>query len=428
MQKRDFRPASPGFNDSMKNVEERTGARYELQRNFKGSDSPGGTDLSARLSFAKRAREVKAANEAAVFKEDYPRDDKSIEDDERPNRSRVSEASRTHRKSTLNGEKCGKEINRRDIGTLYITDENCQNPNKHQDESINNNVNVDCGPRNIIRRKRISRGVQYDVSIGRRSRIAFRFLLKCFRSNREKYNSAREVKKSDILNNTKSLKIVSSQDGANTSLIKEMSSDDCRFEECHTVSDNKMEKLLNDTDLKTEMLESNEEATRKIKNDNSDKQEEEEEEEDHPKNNHITKKNSLKKFIRILTRNPRMEQNQSQRVPNTDDFLSNKSKKTVDSVSENNRTSRNHKRDNHGTSIKSFYREASSNARRSAHANSDDESDVNKARRRLDFCIAELSEIISDACVIFGSGDGAARESGRQTCDASRRVTLASAE
>lgn len=342
MQKRDFRPASPGFNDSMKNMEERTGARHELQRNFKGSDSPGGTDLSARLSFAKRAREVKAANEAAVFKEDYPRDDKSIEDDERPNRSRVSEASRTHRKSTLNGEKCGKEINGRDIGTLYITDENCKNPNKHQDESISNNVNVNCGPRNIIRRKRISRGVQYDVSIGRQSRIAFRFLLKCFRSNGKKYNSAREVKKNEILNNTKSLKIVSSQDGANTSLVKEISNNDCRFEERHTVSDNKMEKLLNNTDLKTEMLENNEEATRKIKNENSDKQEEEEE--DHPKNNHKIKKNSLKNLITILTRNPRMEQNLSQHVPNTDDFLSNKSKKTVDSISENNRTSRNQTR------------------------------------------------------------------------------------
>lgn len=424
IQKRDFRPASPRFNDSMKNVEERTGARYELQRNFKGSDSPGGTDLSARLSFAKRAREVKAANEAAVFKEDYPRDDKSIEDDERPNRSHRSEASRTHRKSTLNGEKCRKEINRRDMGTLYITDENCQNPNKHQDESIGNNVNVDCGPRNIIRRKRISRGVQYDVSVGRRSRIAFRFLLKCFRSNGEKYNSVRKVKKNEILNNTKPLKIVSSQDGANTSLVKEISNNDCRFEECHTISDNKMEKLLNNTDLKPEMLENNEEATRKIKNDNSDKQEEEEED---PKNNHKIK-NSLKKLITILTRNPRMEQNLSQHVPNTDDFLSKKSKKTVDSISESNRTSRNHNRDNHGTSIKSFHREASSNTLRSAHTNSDDESDVNKTRRRLDFCIAELSEIISDACVIFSSGDGAGRETGRQTCDASRRVTLASVE
>lgn len=79
-----------------------------------GADSPGGSDLSARLSFAKGAREVQATHrhEATVFKEDYPSDDKSIGNDERPDRSRASKPSRTYREFISDAEKLAEETDR----------------------------------------------------------------------------------------------------------------------------------------------------------------------------------------------------------------------------------------------------------------------------------------------------------------------------
>lgn len=141
----------------------------------------GSTDLSARSSFAERAREVKAPNESAVFKDDYLRGDKSIEDDERPNRSRVSEPSETRRRSISRAGKSGKKTDRgskdvRDLKTLRAVSLNKKSEKINEDAIVNDIVT------SKIKRKRISRGVQHDTSTGR-SR-ARRFFLSCFVGSR----------------------------------------------------------------------------------------------------------------------------------------------------------------------------------------------------------------------------------------------------
>ncbi|RLU22241.1 hypothetical protein DMN91_004519 [Ooceraea biroi] len=353
------RPSSPGFNDSTKNVKER--ARYEPQRNLKGNDSPCGTDLSARLSFAKRAREVKAANEAAVFKEDYPRDDKSIEDDERPNRSRVSEPSRMYRKFISDAEKHG----RRDVRISRVKG-NLEQPSEHQNQVISD-THDDCRMSNQeeirrkIKRKRISRGVQYDASAGRQSQTGFRFLLlNCFtsKSSGEKYNSTRKIKKREKRRNRR-------------------------------------------------------------------------EENDGSKNRKTKRRSPFKKLIRILTRDPKVQQDVSQCIPSTGDDFPGDKEETVDSNLQNKGASSNHEHgdDPRGESgVKIFDKTDSNDARRSASVNSDEENDVSKARRRLDSCIAGLNEIIGDACAIFAGDSGAARKNGCRTRDASdvgrRRVNF----
>jgi len=351
-----------------KNAKGRAGARCE-QRNFEGSDSPDGIDLSGRLSFAKCAREVKAANEMAVFKEDYPRDDKSIADDERPNRWCVSEASRTYRKSVPDGRKYRKEVNGDGVRTLCVIDESL----KHQggidtcDDRCRRDVIT---PK--IRRKRISRGVQSNVSAGQRSRLFLDYFR--LRPRKKKYNPSEEIGEREILKSERIIRIPP-RNQANASLVEEIIGRGFKGNDRNTCDDKKGRY----PDTIPEMSEDKDKDNRKVK------------------------KNSFERFITILTcKNiPKM---QRYNVPSID---SPKDKRGTIEPSDfkSTRTSsecNGPRSEKLGVNV--FYRKNDSNdARTALDVNSGDESDVNEARKKLDCCIAELNDIISDACVVFGS-------------------------
>ncbi|XP_012217787.2 myb-like protein X isoform X1 [Linepithema humile] len=401
------RSTPSGFNDSTKNEERRTDARYELQRNFKGNDSPGGTDLSARLSFAKRVREVKAASEAAVFKEDYPRDDKSIEDDERPNRSRVFELSGTYQKSISDVEKFGKEVDKRsdrdvrnleDVKTSCFVDEKLRKPNKYQNKVVSN-IHRNSSPRNAstkIKKKRISRGVQYDIPIVRQTRLCVsQFFLNCFRlkSNVKKCNLMQKIEKEESSDDKEKFD-VGLQNDMNESLGT------IRFN--HKSQDIEMEDLMNNIDIKKEKFENDED---KITNTNDN---EKQKENDNLKNCKV-KINFLEKLSKVLNRNNNLKEQQDELQ---DDFNivddSQNNKKEIDKPRfENKRMNDDRRREELRSrwDVKIFDRKkGSNNACKTATMNSDKESDVNKVKKRLDLCIVELNDIINDACVIFGSG------------------------
>lgn len=402
----------------------RTGAQYELQRNFKGDDSPGDTDLSARLSFTKRALEVKAPNEAVVFKEDYPRDDKSIEDDERPNRSRVSEASGMYRKSISDAEKFGKEISERsenpkDIGDVRIScaaDEKLKRPNKCQNEVINDDIYCDYNPQNVItskiKRKRISRGVQYTL-IGCQNHAKHFFLtMNCFRSksNTKKYNLTRKVEKKEALTDQKKF-YIGSRNKVNESL------------DTTTISNESHNVKLNNTDMKKEKFENDMKKIGKIiyrrgmnrkklfvRSQNTD-----DDEKRKKYNNSKNRKMKINPFEKLwpnkaLTRNNnlKVQQNRSPCNFNIADDSENNKKETAESGFENNRMNGARKREHDSRdewNANIFDRQINSNnARESAITNSDGESIAKKVKKRLDSCIVELNEIINDVCVVFDSG------------------------
>lgn len=399
----------------------RTGARYELQRNFKGDDSPGGTDLSARLSFTKRALEVKATNEAVVFKEDYPRDDKSIEDDERPNRSRVSEATGMYRKPISDAEKFGKEINGksrniRDIGDVRIScvaDEKLKRLNEHQNDIVNN-MYCDYDTPNVtvskIKRKRISRGVQYSL-IGCQNHTK-QFLLSCFgsKSNAKKYNLTQKMKRKEALSDKKKF-YIGSRNQANESL------------DATAISNEFCNVKLNDTDTKKKRFEN---GMKKIGNiicgrgmnhkilfvrsQNTDDNEKRRKN-NNPKNHRKVKINPLEKLwpSKALMRNdnPKAQQCRSSRNFNIADDSENNKKETDECNFENNLMNGVRKRE-HERNVNIFDRKINlNNARKKIIINFDRESIANKVKERLDSCIVELNGIIGDACVIFGSGEKA---------------------
>lgn len=393
----------------------RTDARYELQRNFKGDDSPGGTDLSARLSFTKRALEVKATNEAVVFKEDYPRDDKSIEDDERPNRSRVSEATGMYRKSISDAEKFGKEINGgsrniRDIGDVRIScvaDEKLKRVNEHQNDIVNN-MYCDYDTPNVsvskIKRKRISRGVQYSL-IGCQNHTK-QFLLSCFgsKSNAKKYNLTQKLERKEAPSNKKKFYIGNfiSQNQTNESL------------DGTAISNESRNIKLNDTDTKKKRFENGMKKIGKIicgrgmnhkilfvRSQNADDNKKR-------KNYNNPKINPLKKLwpSKTLMRNndnPKAQQYRSSRNFNiTDDDSENNKKETDECNFENNLMNDVRKRE-HERNVNIFDRKINLK-RKKIIINFERESIANKMKEKLDSCIVELNEIIGDACVIFGSG------------------------
>jgi len=71
---------------------------------------------------------------------------------------------------------------------------------------------------------------------------------------------------------------------------------------------------------------------------------------------------------------------------------------------ENKRMNGARKREDSSQSVKIVEREMDSSNKRKiiTTASADRKSDVNKIKERLDSCIAELNEIIGDACAIFG--------------------------
>jgi len=293
----------------------------------------------------------------AVFKGDYPRDDKSIADDEWSDRSRVSESSGTHRKSISDGRKCGREINE-DGETSGFIDDNF----KHQTGMISDTYDDHVVPK--IRRKRISRGVQHNVSAGQRR--GNRFFIDYFRSRSKKkrHNSPEEIREREILKSKKIIEILP-RNKENASLIEKVIND-MRFKNHRNSCDNEKEKYPGNT-----ILEMSEDK----------------------RNNHKVKKSSFGRFITILTcKNiPKIQQY----IPSTDP--SNNKREIIES-----KNSENSPRSEYQTDV--FYHNQSNNAAvASADVNSEDESDVNEAKKKLDCCIAELNEIISDACVIFGS-------------------------
>lgn len=407
----------------------RTDAQNELQRNFKGDDSPNGTDLSARLSFTKRALEIKATNEAVVFKEDYPRDDKSIEDDEWPNRSRVSETLGMYRRSISDSEKFGKEISERsgnvkDIGDVKIScvaDEKLESPDKHQNkEVVINNMNCDC-PSNVttlkIKRKRISRGVQY--SLIECQNHTKRFLLGYFgsKSTAKKYNLTRKMERKEALTDKEEKFYIESRNKMNESL------------DATTICNESHNVKLNNTDMKEEL----ENDTKKIgkiiypsemnrkklfirlQNTNDT----EKRKKDNNSKNRKVKINPFEKLwpSKALTCNDnlKVQQNRSLCNFNIADDSENNKKETAESNFETNRNgARKHEHDSQNKqSVNILDRKIDTNARNarnaSAIANSDRESMANKVKERLDSCIVELNGIIDDACVVFGSGKSAAR-------------------
>jgi len=359
-----------------KNAKERARARCELQRNFEGNDSPGSIDLSARLSFAKCAREVKAANEMAVFKGDYPWDDKSIADDERPNRRRVSESPRTYRKSIP---EYGKEINGDGASTLCFIDEDLEHQSGITSDTYDDRRDV---TRPKIRRKRISRGVQHNVSAGQgqSSRPFFDY----FRPRRKKkgHNPPEEIGEREILKGERIIRILPRNE-ADRSLSEEIIGGDRRFKGNHNICYNKKGKYQRDNTV-PEMPE------------------------DLKGNNRKVKKSSFDRFITILTcKNiPKMQQY----VPSTDDDSPKDQRATIEqpSNSKSTRTSgecKNASPRSEKLQANVFRRANDSNNAQTARGllDSGDESDVNEAKKKLECCIAELNEIISDACVIFGS-------------------------
>lgn len=414
----------------MKNVGKRTDAQNELQRNFKGDDSPNGTDLSARLSFTKRALEVKATNEAVVFKEDYPRDDKSIEDDERPNRSRVSETSGMYRRSISDPEKFGEEISERsgnvkDIGDIKIScvaDEKLESPNKHRNNEVVNNMYCDC-PSNVttlkIKRKRISRGVQY--SLIECQNHAKRFLLGYFgsKSSAKKYNLTRKMERKEALTDKQKF-YIGSRNKMNESL------------DATTICNESHNVKLNNTDMKEEKFENDTKKIGKIiyaseinrkklfvrlqnTNDN------EKRKKDNNSKNRKVKINPFEKLwpskASTCNDNLKVQQNRSLCNFNIADDSENNKKETAESNFENNRRNGARKREHDSQdkqSVNIFDRKIDLSARNarnaSAIANSDRESIANKVKERLDLCIVELNGIIEDACVVFGSGKSAARK------------------
>ncbi|XP_036139226.1 uncharacterized protein LOC118644569 [Monomorium pharaonis] len=404
------------FNHSRKNGENRTGARYEPRRNFKGDDSPGGTDLSARLSFAKRAREVKAANEAAVFKEDYPRDDKSIEDDERPNRSRVSEPSGTYRKSISDAEKSGKETDERPGGALgdtgdprisRVVDEKLRKLNEHRNDIVSE---TGCNPVNVLRhkikRKRISRGVQC-TSVGCRIN-AGRFFLNCFKSKPRRYGSTKKIKKNVLANKFN----VESQNEVNKLLGIKMSDKSCdvikeeikssdtgtRKEKFEEIGEEKIGSISftyrNDEDLPV-----------RIQNIDDEKSKDE--------SKYRKVKINLLEKLRLSGALARKSDSKAQQ--NGSRHKSRNQKEEIAGLDyETKKVNDARKREDNSQSVKIVDREMDSSNGRKSSTSADRKSDVNKIKERLDLCIAELNGIIGDACALFDIRKNATKSNGQR--------------
>lgn len=341
----------------------------------------------------------------AVFKEDYPRDDKSIEDDERPNRSRVSEPSRTYRKSILeNGEKSGKETderpeNIRDTGnakTLLIANEKLRKFNEHQNEVVSK---TDCSPANVfirskIKRKRISRGVQC-VSIESR-RHASQFLFNCFKSQSRRHSlDARKAKKKKAL-----------ADKFDVGLQNEVNSSPGAISESRNVIKEEIKSTC-DTDTKKEEFEINKEKIEKVTYEN-DKElhvqmqnaHDEKSKDNDDSRYRKMKINLLKKLLRgALTRDKNDSKTQQ------GGYKSRNHKEEIAGL--NYESKRINGKDN-SQNIKIVDRQMDSSNEQwtITSASVDRRSDVNKIKGRLDSCIAELNGIIDDACTIFDKRNG----------------------
>lgn len=393
---------------------------YGMQGNFKGDDPPGGTDLSARLSFGKRAREVKAANEAAVFKEDYPRDDKSIADDERPNRSRASKPSRTrtYRKSISDAEKSGRERNaersrkvrdNEDARISSAVDEKSAEVSGGENESISDTYR-NCSPANVItilriRRKRISRGVQYDISVGRQ-RHAGCFPLDCLKweSSVRKYKLTQEKKQAV----GKKFAIVhGSRNKGNARLPsnnKKTPSNDAESEEPRDTAKEREESTSNANPKKEEFENGKGGKIEKIidRNENGERKGNAE-----TKDITMAANHSGRSWVNHAS--TRTRQNGSCCSFDIADSSRDNKKKIAQADLRNERTNGEYLGGQNRWDIKIVDRKANSIDLRE-NANPGRRVDA-KMTRRLDSCIAELKKMIGDTRTIFGGGKSATRRS-----------------
>ncbi|KYN33028.1 hypothetical protein ALC56_12662 [Trachymyrmex septentrionalis] len=376
-------------------------ARYEPRRNFKRDDSPGGTDLSARLSFAKRAREVKAANEAVVFKEDYPRDDKSIEDDERPNRSRVSEPSGTYRKSISDAEKSGKETDERpgyardtgDARTSRVANEKLRKLNENRNEEIVNET--DCSSASVfapkIKRKRISRGVQCD-SIGHRSHVGRSFLNR-FKLKLKRHSLKRKAKrkkasanKFDVeprieVNILPGATIIS--DESHNEMKEKVNNTSTKKDEFEKMNEKKIERITYGNDngsfVQTQNIHDNEK----------------------PKDDLKYRKVKINLLDKLRLGRALMHKHDSEAQQNELGHESrNHKEKIVKLNCENKKANCARKREDNSQGVK-IDCEMDSGNRWKTIKTANKESDINKIKERLDSCIAELNGIIGDVRAIF---------------------------
>ncbi|EFN84005.1 hypothetical protein EAI_03390 [Harpegnathos saltator] len=387
-----LRPAPSEFNESAENARRRTSARCETQRNFKGDDSLGGSDLSARLSSAERAREVKTeAHEAAVFKEDYPSDDKSIGNDERPDRS-PSKPSRASREPISDAEKFSRETD---------NDEKSQEPERCRNRPANDTYR-ERSPENVIaskiRRKRISRGVQYDRP-AERGRNAGCLFLRCFRPRSKEYKQAREAERKRAHRNKSDI-VRERQKRAIRSSVEKIISGGTRPEQsCGSIDEEEIP--AGDANLKKETRKGNEEEVRSIKKKYDESQ------------NRDAKWSRLGVpwLCKMFGRSARARRRRSVRNSNPSvvviDSAGNKEEITETDFGSKGKYSDRERNDGfHGDRSVKFpdCETKSEDARENAAAASERQNNVNEARKRLDLCIAELNGIIRDACAIFGGG------------------------
>lgn len=319
----------------------------------------------------------------------------------------------TYQKSISDVEKFEKEIDEgsdedvkspEDVKTSCFVNEKLRKPNRYQNKVISNH---NFSPRNAsitkMKKKRISRGVQYDVPIVRQTRLYVgRFFLNCFKSksNVKKYNLAQKIEKEESLDDKETFDI-----GLQNEINKSLGT--IRFN--RNSHDIDVEKLINSVNIKKEKFENDED---KIINASDD---EKQRENDNLKNCKV-KINFLDKLSKILNRNNNLkaQRNKLQVDFNIVGDSENNKKKIDDPRFENKRINNDHKCEESRSrwDVKIFdCKKDSNNACKIETVNSDEESDVNKVKKRLDSCIVELNGIINDACAIFGSGKNSAVKS-----------------
>lgn len=266
-----------------------------------------------------------------------------------------------------------------------------------------------CRPGNVIaskiRRKRISRGVQYDVP-AEREKSASNLFLNCFRPRSRKYRPTREVVegtkvstgqgKSDFVHELRNQMIESSAG-------KIVSGGTRPEKSCNTT-----EQRERPTDYGVDSKKDKDEV-RSSTNANVDgKQKEQDKPEDHAARSNRFGVSWPRKIKLRRNNNPPAQTERSIRQDDPNVFVGNKGETVeTDVESKQINSDRRCNNDFHGERNVRFSDLKAGDARKSAGR----EDHVNEARNRLDLCIAELNEIIRDACVIFGGGKSAARRS-----------------
>lgn len=273
----------------------------------------------------------------------------------------------------------------------------------------------DCSSGNIvaprIRRKKISRGVQYDVSVGRSFREGSSLFQCCFRPRSRKHKRTREAKKRLSVGRNESGVAHESRNQMVELPVEKIISEDTRIEQSRNSTEEE-KKSIDDMNLRKEKSQpdggeirtstsTNDDGTRR-RNDKSENRE------------------ANLRRLTLWPRKIKLRRNNSspgQRAIRNDDFNVDSpgdEREIVETDAESKRTNSDHERDNDPQNERSVRfsdpKADSTEGRKNADPNRGNY--VSEARRRLDLCIVELNEIIRDACVIFGGGKSVAKRSG----------------